>query len=196
MGGRVVTGLDRENFSNHEKLNDVLWPHWTALWRVCARGHYAAHHKPLREKRAAETDDEDFERAMQWELPSQEEDGYRLDLVRGEGHEFAPRLEFPGPLSPRYPVCGYPRIAEFRRMLEGLDSKRELAQWRGYYFSAITGITEKGEREVAFMAFENGISFRLPGEHWKTIRNLFRRAWQSPEVIRTWEALELEYGEL
>jgi len=81
-------------------------------------------------------------------------------------------------------------------MLEGLDWKRELAQWRGYYFSAITGITEKGEREVAFMAFENGISFRFPGEHWKTIRNLFRRAWQSPEVIRTWEALELEYGEL
>ena len=44
----LYTLLDEEKFSNVEKLNDALLSHWAALWRVCARGHYAAHRKPLR----------------------------------------------------------------------------------------------------------------------------------------------------
>jgi hypothetical protein len=125
-----------------------------------------------------------------------EEGGYRLDLVREEGNEFSPRLELPGPLAPHYPVCGYPRIAEFRRMLEELDLERVLCQWQGYYFYAHTAILDNEEMGVFFFARENGISFRFPREHWQSIRNLFRRAWQAPEVIHTWEAQVLEYGEL
>ena len=188
--------LDEEKFSNIEKLNEVLWPHWPALWRVCARGHYSLHRKPLREKVPAETNDEDFELAVQSALPSLEEGGYRLDLVREEGNEFSPRLQFPGMLAPQYPVCGYPRIAEFRRMLEELDLERVLCQWQGHYFYAHTAILDNEERGVFFFARENGITFRLPMEHWHSIRNLFRRAWQAPEVIHTWEAQVLEYGEL
>jgi hypothetical protein len=188
--------LDEENFSNIEKLNDLLWPHWPALWRVCARGHYSLHRKPLREKVPAETNDEDFELAVQPALPSLEEGGYGLDLVREEGNEFSPRLQFPGTLVPRYPVCGYPRIAEFRRMLEELDLERDLCQWQGYYFYAHTAILENEERGVFFFARENGITFGFPMKHWQSIRNLFRRAWQAPEVIHTWEAQVLEYGEM
>jgi len=188
--------LDEEKFSNIEKLNEVLWPHWSALWRVCARGHYSLHRKPLREKSPGETNDEDFELAVQPALPSLEEGGYRLDLVREEGNEFSPRLQFPGTLAPRYPVCGYPRIAEFRRLLEELDLERDLCQWQGYYFYAHTEILENDERGVFFFARENGITFGFPIEHWQSIRNLFRRAWQAPEVIHTWEAQALEYGEL
>ena len=188
--------LDEEKFSNIEKLNEVLWPHWSALWRVCARGHYSLHRKPLREKAPAETNDEDFELAVQPALPSLEEGGYRLDLVREEGNEFSPRLQFPGTLTPRYPVVGYPRIAEVRRLLEELDLERDLCQWQGYYFYAHTEILENDERGVFFFARENGITFRFPMEHWQSIRNLFRRAWQAPEVIHTWETQVLEYGEL
>ena len=188
--------LDEEKFSNIEKLNEVLWPHWSALWRVCARGHYSLHRKPLREKAPAETNDEDFELAVQPALPSLEERGYRLDLVREEGNEFSPRLQFPGTLAPRYPVCGYPRIAEFRRLLEELDLERDLCQWQGYYFYAHTEILENDERGVFFFARENGITFGFPMEHWQSIRSLFRRAWQAPEVRRLWDALALEYGEL
>jgi hypothetical protein len=188
--------LDEETFSNIEKLNDALWKHWTALWRVCARGHYSAHRKPLREKVPSETNDEDFELAVQPALPSLEEGGYRLDLVREEGNEFSPSLQFPGTLSPRYPVCGYARIAEFRRMLEELDLERDLYQWQGYYFYAHTAILDNEETGVFFFARENGITFRFPMGNWQSIRNLFRRAWQEPEVIRTWEAQVLEYGEL
>ena len=192
----LYTLLDEEKFSNIEKLNEVLWPHWPALWRVCARGHYSAHRKPLREKVPSETDDEDFELAVQPALPSLEEGEYRLDLVREEGNEFSPRLQFPGTLTPRYPVVGYPRIAEFRRLLEELDLERDLCQWQGYYFYAHTAIVENEQRGVFFFARENGIAFRFPMEHWQSIRNLFRRAWQAPEVIHTWEAQMLEYGEL
>jgi hypothetical protein len=188
--------LDEEKFSNIEKLNEVLWPHWSALWRVCARGHYSLHRKPLREKAPAETNDEDFELAVQPALPSFQEGGYRLDLVREEGNEFSPRLQFPGTLAPRYPVCGYPRIAELRRLLEELDLERDLCQWQGYYFYAHTEILENDERGVFFFARENGITFGFPMEHWQSIRKLFRLAWQTPEVIHTWEAQTLEYGEL
>jgi hypothetical protein len=192
----LYTLLDEEKFSNVEKLNEALWPRWPALWRVCARGHYSLHRKPLREKVPSETDDEDFELAIQPALPSLEEGGYRLDLVREEGNEFSPRLQFPGALTPRYPVVGYPRIAEFRRLLAELDLERDLCQWQGYYFYAHTEILENDERGVFFFARENGITFGFPMDHWQSIRNLFRRAWQAPEVIHTWEAQMLEYGEL
>jgi len=192
----LYTLLDEEKFANVEKLNEALWPHWPTLWRVCARGHYSLHRKPLREKVPSETDDEDFELAVQPALPSLEEGEYRLDLVREEGNEFSPRLQFPGTLTPRYPVVGYPRIAEFRRLLEELDLERDLCQWQGYYFYAHTEILENDERGVFFFARENGITFGFPMDHWQSIRNLFRRAWQAPEVIHTWEAQVLEYGEL
>ncbi len=118
----LYTLLDEEKFSNIEKLNEVLWSHWAVLWRVCARGHYSLHRTPLREKvSAAELDEEDFETAFQPALPLLEEGGYRLDLVREEGNEFSLRLHFPGPFATRYPVVGYARIAEFRRMLEDLN---------------------------------------------------------------------------
>ena len=51
-------------------------------------------------------------------------------------------LMFPGTLAPRYPVCGYPRVAEFRRMLEELDLERDLCQWQGHYFYAHTAILD------------------------------------------------------
>jgi len=191
----LYTMLDDEKFSNAEKLNDALWPHWKALWRVCARGHYAMHRKPLREKPRAETDDGDFEFPVQRGLPSFEEGGFQLDLVRDEGNDFIPRLLFPGTLMPRYPVFGYPRIAEFRRMLELLDLEPAMTQWKGYYFIAWTGIMENEERGVSFRSSENGISFNFSMDQWKSIQSLFRRAWQSPEVAGAWEALVLEYGE-
>ena len=190
----LYTLLDEEKFSNIERLNDALWPHWNTLWRVCARGHYAVHRKPLRPKPIG--DDDDFEGPMQRGLPSQEEGGYRLDLVREEGNDFSPYLHFPGPLAPRYPVNGYARTAEFRRMLEGLDLTRPLAQWKGHYFYAHVGITENQEFDVNFCARDNGISFVFPMEHWKSIQNLFRRAWQSPDVMQAWDTLAVEYGEM
>ena len=49
----LYTLLDQQKFSNIEKLNEALWPHWAALWNVCARGHYFRHRKPLRDEAAS-----------------------------------------------------------------------------------------------------------------------------------------------
>jgi hypothetical protein len=81
-------------------------------------------------------------------------------------------------------------------MLEGLDLTRPLAQWKGHYFYAHVGIMENQEFDVNFCACDNGISFVFPTEHWKSIQNLFRRAWQSPDVMQAWDTLGLEYGEM
>ena len=191
----LYTLLVEEKFSNVEKLNDALLPHWPALWRVCARGHYAAHRKPLRGW-PAEEDNDYFELPVQRGLPSQEEAGYRLDLVREKGNEFSLFLQFPGPLTPRYPLGGYACIAEFRRMLECHDLSRPFAQWKGHYFSAINMITENEGLSVSFCGRENGISFSFPIGDWKVIRNLFQWAWQAPDVVSAWETLALEYGEM
>ena len=81
-------------------------------------------------------------------------------------------------------------------MLEGLDLTRPLAQWKGRYFYAHVGIMENQEFNVNFCACGNGISFVFPMKHWKSIQNLFRRAWQSPDVMQAWDTLALEYGEM
>ena len=191
----LYTMLDDEKFTNAEKLNDALWPHWKTLWKVCARGHYATHKRPLRGKPRTD-DDEDLEEPIVCGLPSFQEGGYRLELPRGEGNDFTPRLEFPGPLSPHFPLHGYPRIAEFRRMLELLDLEPLMQQWKGRYFSAWTGILDNNERGVTLFSGDSGIMFSFPMEDWKALQDLFRRAWQSSEVAVAWDILSFEYGEL
>jgi hypothetical protein len=93
-------------------------------------------------------------------------------------------------------VEGYPKISEFRTILERLDVTRELIFWEGRYFLAYTGFYEPEVIGVNFRGRDNGITFNFRGEDWQSIKKLFRRAWQAPEVRRLWDALALEYGEL
>ncbi|MFI5095669.1 MAG: hypothetical protein ACHQIK_19755 [Candidatus Acidiferrales bacterium] len=185
--------LDELEFPNIEKLNEALWPYWPILWRVCARGHYFHHMLPLQDQNASAGG---LEAAFHPPLPSFEEGEYRLEFVRSPSDGFSLWLSFPGRLAPRYPVNGYPRISEFRTILERLDVKRELIFWEGRYFLAYTWRDETDKIGVSFRARENGITFAFHGDDWQSIRKLFRRAWQAPEVSRLWDAQALEYGEL
>jgi len=191
----LYTMLDDEKFANAEKLNDALWPHWKILWKVCARGHYAAHKKPLRQNRTEE-EDEDLEEPILYGLPTFEDRDYRLELLREEGNDFTPRIGFPGPLKPHLPLLGYPRIAEFRRMLELLDLEPAMSQWKGHYYVAWTGLLDNDRRGVTLFSRDGGITFSFPVDDWKVLQNLFRRAWQSSEVAAAWDILSCEYGEL
>lgn len=188
--------LDDEKFSNTEKLNEALRPHWKTLWKVVARGHYATHKRPLRERYRTEFADRDFEERLLSKLPSFEEGGYRLEFARWEGNEVTPVLALPGPLMPRYPLYGYPRVAEFRRMLETFDLAPELNHWKGYYFMAVIGSVDNHPRAVTLLSRDNGIGFSFPIEDWKAMQTLFRRAWQAPAIAAAWESLSYEYGEL
>jgi hypothetical protein len=185
--------LDELEFPNVEKLNEALWPYWPILWRVCARGHYFHHAQPLQDQNASAGG---LDTTFHPPLPTFEEGEYRLEFVRSPSDGFSLWLYFPGRLSPRDPVSGYPKISEFRTILERLDIRRERIFWEGRYFLAYTGFDEAEVIGVNLRARENGITFDFHGDDWKSIRNLFRRAWQAPEVIHTWEAQVLEYGEM
>jgi hypothetical protein len=185
--------LDELEVPNVEKLNETLWPYWPILWRVCARGHYFLHAQPLQDPNSLVGK---LDAPLNPPLPKFEEGEYRLEFVRSSRDGFSAWLYFPGPLSPRYPVSGYPQISEFRTILERLDTKQEMIFWEGRYFLAYTGCYEEDIIGVNFQARENGITFNFRGDDWQAIRKLFRRAWQAPQVRRLWDALVLEYGEL
>ena len=58
-------------------------------------------------------------------------------------------------------------------------------------------VTEREkDREFWFRAHDNGITFGFSTEEWETVRELFRRAWEMPELRFAWDALSREYGEL
>jgi hypothetical protein len=94
-----------------------------------------------------------------------------------------------------YPISPYPVIAEFRAMLFKYSPETILQLWNGRNFFAY--IAERdGAREYWFRAQDNGISFGFSEAEWQTIRTLFTKGWECPEVKRAWEQLGLEYGEL
>jgi hypothetical protein len=76
-------------------------------------------------------------------LPTFEEGECRLEFVRSPSEGFSVWLYFPGRLSPCYPVSGYPKISEFRTILERLDVKRELIFWEGAISLRVRGTTKR-----------------------------------------------------
>ena len=89
----------------------------------------------------------------------------------------------------------YPMITAFRAMLDGLRSDQENEHWDTPSFFAYTGRGKDG-LHVGFRAKDNGITFTFAPEEWATIKRLFAKAWETPELNRVWEKLALEYGEL
>jgi hypothetical protein len=190
--------LDDEKLPGAAALNEALSPYWPVLWRVAARGHYFVHREPVRDSgrrdmvhRAAIPSLEEYFG------PKKTDDAkYRLSFARGTGHDFDVLLSFPGSRGPLYPLAPYPMIAEFRAMLAALTPKARPPQhWDGEHFYGY--VTERGnEPEFWFRAHANAITFGFSVEEWKAVRELFRRAWEMPEVRIAWDALSLEYGEL
>ena len=72
---------------------------------------------------------------------------------------------------------------------------REHQRWNGEHFLGYVTEREK-DREFWFRAHDNGITFGFSTEEWETVRELFRRAWEMPELRFAWDALSREYGEL
>jgi len=185
--------LDNEKFLNIEKLNEALRPYWPILWRVCARGHYLRHEEPLRDSAFWGADSR---LRNPGPLPSFQEGEYRLEFHRGPETEFSTWLYFPGRFALQYPLFDYPRIAELRTILEGLSLRDTLIFWEGRYFLASTWFDEEEKVGVVFRSRDHGIALTFHHDDWQAIKSLFRRGWQAPEVVRLWNALAREYGEL
>jgi hypothetical protein len=185
--------LDNEKFLNVGKLNEALRPYWPILWRVCARGHYLRHGKCIRDSAFWGAD---FSSRNRRPLPSFREGEYRLEFHRGPETEFSVWLHLPGRFALQYPIYDYPRIAELRTILEELDLRDTLIFWEGRYFLASTWLDQEEKVGVEFRSRENGITLTFHHGDWQAIKNLFRRGWQAAEVVRLWNALAREYGEL
>ena len=191
MAGRnLYVLLGDEATRDVEGLNRALRPYWLALWRLAARGHFYQTNEPIRLKSNSPE-----EKLFQAGIAPITEGGYTLSCARGEGNDFSILLVFPGARAPQYPLAEYPVIAEFRRMLAALDPAGSTERWKARHFLGHMG--ERGkDTEFVFRGRSNGITFTFSEKEWKTIRELFRRAWEIPDVREMWDGLILEYGEL
>ena len=191
LGRNLFVLLDEDHLPGAEDLTQAFRPYWSVLWQLAARGHFLLTHHPVREPSTA--------RDGQYRppIPSLTEGAFTLSFAPGQGQEFSVLLGFPGARGPRYPIVGFPRIAEFRTMLADLLADRAPGDWTGtYFYAGVTSSTAKADGEIWFRAHDNGISFGFTVTEWRTVHTLFRRAWALPEIRVAWEALVREYGEV
>jgi hypothetical protein len=191
MAGRNLSVLlEDEPLAGLEAVNRALRLYWAALWRLAARGHYVVTREPV------------WERSRQRRaipepvIPSITDGHYMLSFAREESHEFSLLVSFPGALGARYPIRGYPAITEFRAMLTVLASDASTRSWSGGYFVGGVADSEAHAPVCWFRAHDNGITFRLSPEEWRSVHALMRRAWDMPDIRTAWDALALAYGEL
>ncbi|MEG9436375.1 hypothetical protein JAO29_09380 [Edaphobacter sp. HDX4] len=194
-GRNLYAVLDGERITDTPALNDALAPFWPALWRLAARGHFRVCKMPLRASR--NPGEEHFEDKSY--LPPVSEpvsDGqFSLSFSTLDGTDLSVLLVFPGTRGAMYPISPYPMIARFRAMLFGLRADQELQHWDSETFFAYTS-RNGDEIDASFRAKDNGITFGFSPQEWSALKRLFTKAWNTPEISRTWDKLTQEYGEL
>jgi hypothetical protein len=188
--GRNLYHLVENTSAGHELVDRALRPFWSVLWRLAARGYYAVTHQPVREPASR------HDGSYQPPFPPITENGYTLSFVGGEGSEISALLSFPAPRGPLYPLTSYPRLAEFRAMLDTMG-RGDDRLWNGvHFFGYATPRPPQAATEIWFRAHDNGITLGLTVAEWATVRTLFERAWELPDLQLAWDRLTLEYGEL
>jgi hypothetical protein len=191
LGRNLYTLLDEDRLPGPEIITRTIRPFWPALWRVAARGHFGVTGKPVRAPRTRQSS------VYEPPIPSLSEGPFTLSFGRGEGPEFSVLFTCDGRRGPRYPIVEYPRIAEFRTMVEQLEKDHGPGDWTGAYFFADILAEQPGQpAEIWFRAHDNGITVGFSIDEWTQVNALFRRAWDRPEIRRAWDALAIEYGEL
>ena len=205
--GRALYGLlAGERFAGVEAIHGALMPYWPVLWRVAARGHYEQQKSPIHDDRTVDETKGWHEEAKapghRQGIPLFRAGEYTLSLLDSiEGKTLPLCLSLPGSHAPVYTMAQYPKIVEFRAMLEGLrrrtvDSRGNVRGedlWDGDSFF---GYVVAGSSAEGYWFRDGPISLGFPVAGWEQVRELFRQAWEHPEVIRIWNRLEQEYGEL
>jgi len=191
----ISTPFSTANESDMRALNDALAPFWPALWRIAARGHFRVCNMPLRPPKSA--GEEHFSgRSFLPPVSEPTADGaFSLSFSTLDGTDLSVLLVFPGTRGTMYPISRYPEIARFRAMLFGLQADRELEHWDSQSYCAYTS-RNGDEIDASFRAKDNGITFDFSPQDWSALKRLFTKAWNTPDVGRTWDKLTQEYGEL
>ena len=205
--GRALYGvLAGERFTGVEAIQEALTPYWPVLWRIAARGHYGQQKTAICEEDRWE-DDLGRHRGTQAPghnegIPNFREGEYMLSFAQPTDRDMVSLLlSLPGDHGPMYSMWQYPKIAEFRAMLEELGPRavdqhgnvRGDGLWDGEVFF---GYVVSGSSAEGYWFRDGAISLGFPLVGWQQVRELFRRAWEHPEIARIWTLLEQEYGEL
>ena len=189
IGRNLYTAID-EDASRLDLLQHALHPHWQPLWRVAARGHYLRTQQPIREH-------PDFKLTPVHEvvIPSVQEGDYSLDFA-WDRQDFDALLRFPQTRGAMFAFGGYPRLLEFRALLQAFDPQAlPESAWHHDHFFAY-GVQREQKPELWVRPMRQGVTFRFFLDEWGSIRALFQRAWAMPELQMIWDRLTMEYGEL
>lgn len=186
--GRCLLTAIRDEGVESTRLDQILAPYWSTLWGLAARGHWIRHDRqPVRKAGANE---DDFRRRIS--LPGAIKGGdLKVSFVPSGGTEFATQIDFGAARRFSYLITRYPELAEFRAMLEGLPPKRP---WNGRHFFAEVS-KEKGPTKCTLWLKQNEVGIDFSENEWNALRDIFRQAWESPDLQRWLQELRQEYGE-
>jgi hypothetical protein len=104
------------------------------------------------------------------------------------GTEFTTRIEW-GSRRFGLDITGYPELVEFHAMLDAVGDR----PWIGRQY--VTTVHDDGSGARTVSAARRQLRFSVTATEWTALRDLFRRAWQSPELQGRLQVLQLEYGE-
>jgi len=76
--------------------------------------------------------------------------------------------------------------------MEGMSCRRD-GLWNGETFF---GYVVAGSSAEGYWFRDGSLTLGFPPVGWEQVREVFRRAWEHPEVARIWACLEREYREL
>ena len=166
-------------------LDQLLAPYWPVLWRLGARGHWIRHDR--RPVRPADPSDEGARQRVSLPAALTTEDVTVSFLPAGGAH-FTTTIQW-GSRRFGVDISQYPELVEFRAMLEAEGDR----PWVGRHFAIAVDDDAAGTHRVS--PTRRQMYFDVSATEWTALRDLFRRAWQSPELQPWLAELQLEYGE-
>lgn len=201
--GRCLLTAVQSDAGESRGLDQAFARWWPVLWRIAARGHWLRHELPVR----IVTPDSSTP-AERHRLPApMETRGLVLSFIYGGGNDVAFQIEFRAPRNFTYSIPLYPALIEFHAMLQELGQPPEHpidkdlssgtpSAWNGRTFHAVTTTDEEsGETKYTLWPKQQDLQINFTDKEWQRLRDLFRQAWEKPEIVERLAALQLEYGE-
>jgi hypothetical protein len=182
VGRCFVVAIEEEGVAS-TTLDHLLAPYWPTLWALAARGHWIRLARPIRA--GGMMDDVRLQLTLPKPITAEP---FTVSFVP-VGLELTTVIDLPARQS-SYGISRYPELVEFRALLEGV---RE-GSWKGKYFRAAVATTGRATT-VKLWLKQHEVRLEFSMAEWHTLRDLFRQAWKSPELLRWTLELEQEYGE-
>ena len=185
--GRCLLMAIRDEGIDGVTLDRTLAPYWPVLWGLAARGHWIRHDRqPVRPSRPMDDDVRE-----QIRLPDPMAVGELTLSCAGVGRpELAILIDFGSTRRFSVVLARYPELVEFRAMLDGVRDR----VWNGRHFR--TSVTTEADATTFSITLKaSDVRLDLNETEWLALRDLFRDAWQRPELVRWLAALAQEYGE-